>query len=164
MHVALALVLVAVGSVLFHFLSPWWWTPIASNWGFIDATLIITFWITGVAFVAVVMFMAYCVLRFRHGSGEKPHYEPENKKLEWALTIATAVGVFAMLAPGLFVWHQFVTVPPDATEVEIVGRQWALELPSARQGRPPRRPIPATSARRTRSGSTRTIPARRTMW
>jgi cytochrome c oxidase subunit II len=125
MHVALALVLVAVGSVLFHFLSPWWWTPIASNWGFIDATLIITFWITGVAFVAVVMFMAYCVLRFRHGSGEKPHYEPENKKLEWALTIATAVGVFAMLAPGLFVWHQFVTVPPDATEVEIVGRQWA---------------------------------------
>ena len=42
---------------------------------------------------------------FRHGSGEKPHYEPENKKLEWALTIATAVGVFAMLAPGLFVWR-----------------------------------------------------------
>ena len=29
-----------------------------------------------------------------------------------------------MLTPGLFVWHQFVTVPADAREVEIVGRQW----------------------------------------
>ena len=29
-----------------------------------------------------------------------------------------------MLAPGLFVWSQFVTVPKDATEVEVVGQQW----------------------------------------
>ncbi|HEX2134309.1 MAG TPA: cytochrome c oxidase subunit II [Microvirga sp.] len=125
MAVAFVLVLVAVGSVLFHFLSPWWWTPIASNWGYIDTTLIITFWITGVVFVAVVLFMAYCVFRFRHGSGEQPHYEPENKKLEWALTVATAIGVAAMLAPGLVVWHQFVTVPDEATDIEVVGRQWS---------------------------------------
>jgi cytochrome c oxidase subunit 2 len=125
MAVAIALVLVALGSVLFHILSPWWWTPIASNWGYIDTTLIITFWITGAAFVAVVLFMAYCVYRFRHGSGEQPHYEPENKRLEWTLTIGTAFGVAAMLAPGLFVWHQFVTVPADAADVEIVGRQWS---------------------------------------
>jgi cytochrome c oxidase subunit II len=125
MPVVIALVLIALGSVLFHAVSPWWWTPIASNWGYIDTTLIITFWITGLVFVAVVLFMAYCVFRFRHGSGEKPHYEPENKRLEWTLTIVTAVGVAAMLAPGLFVWHQFVTVPDDATDVEIVGRQWS---------------------------------------
>lgn len=31
MLVALILVFVAVGSVLFHLLSPWWFTPIASN-------------------------------------------------------------------------------------------------------------------------------------
>ena len=37
---------------------------------------------------------------------------------------ATAIGVAAMLAPGLFVWHQFVTVPADATEIEVVGQQW----------------------------------------
>ncbi|TIL78752.1 MAG: cytochrome-c oxidase, partial [Mesorhizobium sp.] len=36
MAIALVLVLVVVGSVLFHFLSPWWWTPIASNWDYID--------------------------------------------------------------------------------------------------------------------------------
>jgi cytochrome c oxidase subunit II len=124
MPTAVALVVIALGSVLFHFLSPWWWTPIASNWGYIDGTLIITFWITGAVFVAVILFTAYCVYRFRHGSGERPHYEPENKKLESWLTIVTALGVAAMLAPGLFVWHQFVTVPADAADVEIIGRQW----------------------------------------
>jgi hypothetical protein len=39
MRVALALILVAVGSVVFHFLSPWWWTPIASNGGYVDDTI-----------------------------------------------------------------------------------------------------------------------------
>ncbi len=29
---ALVLVLIALGSIAFHVLSPWWWTPIASNW------------------------------------------------------------------------------------------------------------------------------------
>lgn len=123
MLVAFILVLVAVGSVLFHFMSPWWWTPIASNWSYIDHTLIITFWITGVVFTAVVLFTAYCVFRFRHQEG-RVLYEPENKKLEWWLTIVTGVGVAAMLAPGLFVWNQFVTVPVDATEFEVVGQQW----------------------------------------
>jgi cytochrome c oxidase subunit 2 len=125
MAVALVLVLIALGSVLFHLFSPWWWTPIASNWGYVDNTLIITFWITGAVFVAVLLFTAYCILRFRHREGQQALYEPENKKLEWWLTVGTAVGVVAMLAPGLYVWHQFVTVPADATEVEIFGRQWS---------------------------------------
>ncbi len=125
MAVAVVLGLVAVGSVVFHLVSPWWWTPIASNWGYIDGTLTITFWITGAVFVAVLLFMAYCVLRFRHQEGRQALYEPENKRLEWWLTIATAAGVAAMLAPGLYVWHQFVTVPEGATEVEIVARQWS---------------------------------------
>ncbi|HZH53425.1 MAG TPA: cytochrome-c oxidase, partial [Microvirga sp.] len=41
MAVAIILVLVALGSVLFHLVSPWWWTPIASNWRYIDDTIII---------------------------------------------------------------------------------------------------------------------------
>ena len=125
MAIAIVLLLVAVGSVVFHMVSPWWWTPIASNWSYIDHTITITFWITGAVFVAVIGFMAYCVWRFRHKKGQEVLYEPENKKLEWWLTVATAVGVAAMLAPGLYVWYQFVTVPKDATEVEVVGRQWS---------------------------------------
>ncbi|MDH4987828.1 cytochrome c oxidase subunit II [Aminobacter anthyllidis] len=133
MAIALVLVLVVVGSVLFHALSPWWWTPIASNWGYIDSTLVATFWITGAVFSAVVLFMAYCVYRFRHKEGQKAAYEPESKKLESWLTLVTAVGVAAMLAPGLYVWKQFVTVPKDATEVEVVAQQWqwSYRLPGA---------------------------------
>src|SRR6202022_2856115 len=124
MAVAIILLLVAVGSVLFHLFSPWWWTPIATNWRYIDDTITITFWITGTVFFAVVAFMAYCVFRFHHKEGRRAVYEPENKKLEWWLTIVTAVGVGAMLAPGLVVWNQFVPVPEGASEVEARRQQW----------------------------------------
>ena len=124
MPTAIIVVLVALGSVVFHLLSPWWWTPIASNWGYIDHTISLTFWISGIVFTAIILFMAYCVFRFRHQPGRRAVYDPENKKLEWWLTIVTAVGVGAMLAPGLFVWNQFVTVPQGASEVEVIGQQW----------------------------------------
>ena len=124
MRTAIAILLVGAGTVAFHLLSPWWWTPIASNWGYIDDTIVLTFWITGVVFVAVILFMAYCVWRFRYRPERRAAYEPENKKLEWWLTILTTIGVAGMLIPGLFVWDQFVTVPDDAAEFEVVGQQW----------------------------------------
>jgi len=121
---ALILILVAVGSVVFHLMSPWWWTPIASNWAYIDHTIILTFWITGAVFVAVILFMAYCVLRFRYRPDRRADYEPENNKLEWWLTILTSIGVAGMLIPGLFVWNQYVTVPEGADRIEVMGQQW----------------------------------------
>lgn len=124
MVVAIAFVLLVVGSLLFHFLSPWYFTPIASNWGMIDDTVTITFWVTGFVFVAINLFMAYAVMRYRHRKGSRAHYEPENKKLEWWLTGVTTVGVAAMLAPGLFVWAKFVDVPEEAAVFEAVGQQW----------------------------------------
>jgi cytochrome c oxidase subunit II len=124
MRTAVILVVVAIGSVLFHVLSPWYSTPIASNWHYIDNTISLTFWLTGIVFVAVVLFTAYCVYRFRHQEGSRAAYEPENNKLELWLTVATAVGVAALLAPGLYVWGQFVKAPDNATEIEAVGRQW----------------------------------------
>lgn len=133
MAIVLVLVLIVVGSVAFHLLSPWWWTPIASNWSYIDSTLTITFIITGIVFVAVVSFMAYCVFRFRHRPGNRAMYEPENRRLEIWLAVVTSVGVAAMLAPGLFVWKQFITVPADAQQIEVVGQQWqwSFRLPGA---------------------------------
>ena len=118
------LLLVGLGTVVFHFVSPWWWTPIASNWGYIDDTIIITFWVTGVVFVGVVLFIAYCSYRYRYQEGKKAEYEPENPKLEWWLTILTSIGVAVMLAPGLWVWNDFVTVPEGAAEFEVVAKQW----------------------------------------
>ena len=124
MIAAILVLLVVVGTVVFHFWSPWWWTEIASNWGYVDDTIIITFWITGVVFVAVLLFVVYCMVRYRYKEGRKAEYEPENTKMEWWLTGLTTLGVAGMLTPGLFVWGQFVTVPDDAVELEVLGQQW----------------------------------------
>ncbi len=125
MLIAIALIVLVVATVLFHFLTPWWFTPIASNWTTVDSTVDVTFWVTGIVFVAVNLFLAYCIIRYRHRKGNQAHYEPENRKLEWWLTGITSVGIAAMLAPGLSVWAKFVTVPKDASEVEVLGQQWA---------------------------------------
>jgi cytochrome c oxidase subunit II len=124
MIVAIVLVLVVLSSILFHVLSPWWWTPLASNWGVIDTTLVITFWITGAVFIAVVLFMAYCVFRFRHRPGSRADYEPENRRLELWLTGLTALGIAALLAPGLYAWNRFINPPDDAMQVEVFAQQW----------------------------------------
>lgn len=128
MAVALAVVIVllVVGSLIFHFASPWYFTDLASNWGTIDLTVNITFWVTGIVFVLVNLFSAYCIIKFRHRPGKthRAHYEPESPKLEGSLTILTAIGVAAMLTPGLFVWGSFVSVPDDSIEFEALGKQW----------------------------------------
>ena len=124
MPLAIAVIVLVVGSVLFHFLSPWYFTPLASNWSQIDLTLDITFWVTGAVFVAVNLFMAYAIIKYRKKEGSKAHYDPENAKLETILTVVTTIGVAAMLAPGLWVWASFVNVPDGAMEVEAVGQQW----------------------------------------
>ena len=124
MVLVVILIALTVGSVVFHFWSPWWWTPIASNWGSIDDAIIITFWITGVVYVAVILFMAYCVYRYRYRADRRAGYEPENTKLEWWLTGLTAVGVVGLLTPGLLAWNDFVDVPENATEFEVLGKQW----------------------------------------
>ena len=124
---AVMLILLVVGTLVFHFITPaagWWFTDLASNWSQIDFTIDVTFWVTGAVFVAVNLFMAYCVVKYRSKEGSKATYDPENKKLETWLTVITTVGVAAMLAPGLVVWGDFVDVPDDAMEIEAIGQQW----------------------------------------
>lgn len=121
---AVAIVLLVVGSLIFHFVSPWYLTPIASQWSEIDFTIDVTFWVTGFVFVAVNAFLVYCIYKYRHRPGHKADYDPENTRLEVILTSITTVGVIAMLAPGLFAWADFVNVPEGARQVEAMGKQW----------------------------------------
>jgi cytochrome c oxidase subunit II len=129
MAMAVALVVIVVGSLLFHFISPWWFTPIASNWQTMDDTLTITLVITGIFFVAINLFVVYMLLRFRHrganhGSGHRAHYQPENRKLELWLIAGTTLGIVLLLEPGLFVYAEYIKPPPGALELEAVGQQW----------------------------------------
>ena len=71
MTMAVALLLIVLASVLFHVFNPWWLTPLASNWQQMDDTLTITLVITGIFFVAINLFVAYTLLRFRHRDGQR---------------------------------------------------------------------------------------------
>lgn len=124
MAIAIGLLILLVFTVVFHFVSPWWFTPLASNWGTMDDTIELTFWVTGVVFIAITLFMIYCVIAFRHTENRKAEFEPENKKIEVWLTVATTVGVVILLAPGLKVWGNYVAVPDNAHIVEVIAQQW----------------------------------------
>jgi cytochrome c oxidase subunit 2 len=124
MAVAVVIALLVLGSILFHLLSPWWMTPIASNWGSIDTALIVTLYICAVAFVGLNLFLALAIWRYRARAGHKAHYEPENASLEKKLTFWTGLGIAGMLAPGLIAWNEYVTVPEDAAVIEATGQQW----------------------------------------
>ncbi|SHG91741.1 c-type cytochrome [Ferrimonas marina] len=124
MTIAIVLVLILALSIWFHFAGPWDLPALASNWGDIDLTIGITLVVTGVVFIAVILFTAYAVVKFRYRPDRQASYEPENKKLELWLTGLTSVGIIAMLAPGLAVYSDIVSVPDDAMEVEVLAKQW----------------------------------------
>jgi cytochrome c oxidase subunit 2 len=124
MTVAIGIFVLVLITVLFHFLSPWWFTELAADWATIDLTVNITFWVTGIVFVILNGFLIWVIIRYRHRPGAKAHYEPESHKLEFWLTVITSAGVVAMLAPGLWVWGKMIEVPEDAAVVEVVGQQW----------------------------------------
>ncbi|MCH8056658.1 MAG: c-type cytochrome [Proteobacteria bacterium] len=124
MAMAVGLIVLIVITVLFHFLSPWWLTPLASNWSLLDSNLTLTFVVTGVVYIALNGFLVWVVIKYRHREGSKAHYEPESTKIEWWLSIVTTVGVVAILAPGLWALALVVKVPDNAKVVEVVGQQW----------------------------------------
>jgi cytochrome c oxidase subunit 2 len=68
--------------------------------------------------------MAYCVWRYRYRPDRKAEYKPEDKKLEVRLTLITALGVAALLAPGLVTWNKYISVPKDAFKIEVMAYQW----------------------------------------
>ena len=124
MIIAVILLVLVVGSVLFHLLTPWWLTPLASNWGQMDTTLDITMAVTGLFFIVINLFVVYTLWRFRHRSGARAAYQPENRKLERWLIGVTAIGIVALLAPGLVVYAKYVQPPEDAMLLEVFGQQW----------------------------------------
>jgi cytochrome c oxidase subunit 2 len=124
MAIAIGILLLVIITVVFHFLSPWWFTEIAADWASIDDTVNLTFLITGIVFVVLNGFLVWVIIRFRHRDGIQAHYEPESKKLELWLTAITTVAIIALLAPGLWVWDRIISVPDDAVVVEVVGQQW----------------------------------------
>ncbi len=149
MVIAIVLLLIVVGSVLFQWFTPWFSTPLASNWQSMDDMLVITLVVTGVFFVGINLFIVLTLWHYRHRAGSRAAYQPENRPLERWLIGLTALGIVALLAPGLAVYARYVQAPGDAMVLEVVG--WgaamsALSAPPIRWGSiPPTRPGRMTS-------------------
>ncbi len=124
MALAIVFILIAVGSIVFHFVSPWQFTPLASNWGTVDDTIYITLWISGVVFFAINVFIAVTVVRFRKRKGHRSIFEPHNKTLELWLIGLTSAAIVAMLAPGLMVYADLIHPPKNALAFDVLGQQW----------------------------------------
>ena len=90
-------------------------------------------------------------MRYRHRRGHRAAYEPHNRKLEWWLIGLTIVGVAALLAPGLFVYADYIRPPRNALQMEVLGQQWQWRFRFAGPAASWARPTCATSATTTRS-------------
>ena len=77
MLVPIMLLLVALGTVVFHFASPWWFTPIPANWIVIDTTMDLNGLGTGVVFAGLIRVIAWCTSRYRYHEGKRPTTNPK---------------------------------------------------------------------------------------
>jgi heme/copper-type cytochrome/quinol oxidase subunit 2 len=120
------LVVIVVASPLFHLLSPWKLTEVASNWHSMEVMLDITLYITAAICFAMMLFLIWVLIRYRHRPGQRARYEPESRRLEWWLIGLTTVGIVAMLAPGRAVAHARGCVVCHSTDgSRSVGPTWS---------------------------------------
>ncbi|TFV92116.1 cytochrome c oxidase subunit II, partial [Oxalobacteraceae bacterium OM1] len=124
MAVAFILAAIVLASLVFHAVSPWRATPLASNWSAMDETYFITLAATGLFFVVLNGFVVFAVARYRHTEGRRAAYLPNDHRLERRLIVATALGIVVLLAPGLFVYASYVRAPSDAIVIEALAQQW----------------------------------------
>jgi len=124
MILALVLIIMVLGSLVFHFVNPWHAPALASNWLEMDRTLDITFAVTGLFFVVLNLLLVWLLVRFKHKPGQRAAYQPENHRLERWLIGITALGIIGLLAPGLLVYADYVRPPANAMLVEVLGKQW----------------------------------------
>ncbi|HET6202958.1 MAG TPA: hypothetical protein VFI25_09180 [Planctomycetota bacterium] len=97
------------------------------------------FWLTLVAFLAVVAILGFCLVRYRAGSGRPPRYTHGSGRGALFLTLALAFGVFVAIDLPLALedhraWEAIAGSPPDpgrAFRVQVMPQQfvWNVRYP-----------------------------------
>lgn len=92
----------------------------------IDRLFLITTIITGIAFIAVVFVNVLFIWQYRSRPGTKALYYPDNHKLELLWTAIPAVGLAAMIIPGLKYWsnYSYPENDPKQVNIEIMAEQF----------------------------------------
>ncbi|GAA5338539.1 hypothetical protein YIM73052_20020 [Thermus antranikianii] len=114
-----ALVAMVAGAVGLALLRPWWFTPLASNWGSIDQIILLSLLLTGLAYAGVNLFLAYSIHRYHKDPAK---YLPEEPRLERKLIWLTTLGIVVLLAPGLYFYNHLVHPPKETFTVEVLAQ------------------------------------------
>ncbi|HEV2356711.1 MAG TPA: cytochrome c oxidase subunit II [bacterium] len=131
---ALILFILAAGVVSFIVAAHiWWLQPLASRQGlFADEMFDAILVATGIAFIAVHLFVAIALIRYAaHGRRPAAHWhEHLGAELTWTLVPAAGLIVLAIFAE--IVWAHVYSAPPaNAQVVEVTARQflWYVRYP-----------------------------------
>jgi cytochrome c oxidase subunit 2 len=98
----------------------------------IDTMMWITFWITGLVFVATQIALFWFAFKYQASEKRKAHYYPHNNKLEVIWTVIPAIALTVLVGFGLYYWFKITgDAPKDAMEVEVTGSQfqWDFRYP-----------------------------------
>jgi cytochrome c oxidase subunit 2 len=132
---ALILFILAAGVGSFVYAAHnWWLPPLASTRGITDDMFNAILVATGIAFIAVHLFVAIALIRFAaYGRRPAAHWhEHLGAELTWTLVPAAGLVILAILAE--IVWARVYSPPPaNAQLVEVTGRQflWYIRYPSS---------------------------------
>ena len=111
-----------------------WFVELASEHGAsVDTVYVVVLIVTGVAFVATQLLLAYIVTRYGARHGERAENWHENARAEAILIGGTAVTLTVLVFLGQYVWYQiyFTDPPADSMVVEVTGQQfqWVFRYP-----------------------------------
>ena len=92
----------------------------------IDRLFIITGIITVIAFFVVEIALFWFAFKARSRKGTRATYFPDNHKLELVWTVIPAIGIVAMVVPGLKYWsaYSYPDEHPKTVEIGIMAEQF----------------------------------------
>lgn len=98
--------------------------------GSVDALFDFIFWISVIGFVAVMVALAYFMVKYRaryHSEDKVPQLEGHTPS-EVGVSLILLVIVMIIFAWGWKGYKEIVTIPRDALEISVVGKQWLWDF------------------------------------
>lgn len=91
----------------------------------VDQAFLFILIISVIFFVGIVFTMIYFVVRYHHKKNQTVSQSSGNLTLELLWTVIPTILVLAMFYYGFIGYRNMKTIPPDALEIQAMGRMWS---------------------------------------